>query len=252
MKNRHLLAALAVPVLGVSLALSGGCSRTMVREPLPVDGANSADLEKQLDFWHSLPGRSAVSNNEGLHGLILFLEGQDPHETYDARVSYAKEKGWLPGSFNEPGEMVMQRGTLARAIAKGVDIKGGVMMRVTGGNARYAARELQYLGIMGESTDMQALSGLDYVGVISKVQDWQTTEEIRKQTKRPTARIRPVPPREENSAAGQAGEGQSGTGPTEGGQTEAPAPEGTAPAGEPAQAPEPQKAEPGQSEPKPG
>lgn len=204
--RQHTLAALVVPVLGVALAVFAGCSRTMVREPLPIDGVNSADVDKQLEFWHSLPGRSAVSNNEGLHGLILFIDGQDPNETYEARVSYAKEKGWLPGHFNEPGEMVMQRGTLARAIAKGVDIKGGVMMRVTGGNARYAARELQYMGIMGESTDMQALSGLDYVGVISKVQDWQTTEEYRKQTKRPAAKVRPVPPREQNSA-GAAGDG---------------------------------------------
>lgn len=216
-------------------AAATGCQRSTVREPLAIDGVDASDPAKQLDFWHSLPGRSAVSNNEGLHGLILFVDGQDPNTNYEQRVAYAKEKGWLAQGFNEPGEMVMQRGTLARAIAVSNNIKGGVMMRVTNSAGRYAARELQYLRIMGDGTEQQVLSGLDYVGVISKVQDYMAVEAARAETGKPTSRIRPVPPREENSNMGGDASSPSGAAP--------------APAESPTAAPEPPAQEPEASKP---
>jgi hypothetical protein len=205
--------ALMLPLLA-ALAMASGCSRSMVREPLNIDGPTTDAAGAQLDFWHSLPGKSAISNNEGLHGLILFVDGNDPHENYDQRVAYAKEKGWLTQGFDEPGDMVMQRGTLARAIAVSSDIKGGVMMRVTNSSGRYASRELQYLGIMAESTEQQALSGLDFVGVISKMQDYQAIEAARVETGRPRSQIRAVPPREKNNeGVGTGTETSTGTPP---------------------------------------
>ncbi len=210
MTRTHRPTTVFVLTLAAMTSLSA-CTRTMVREPLSIDGPKADADAAALEFWHSLPGKSAVSNNEGLHGLILFADGKDPSENYDQRVAYAKEKGWLTQSFNEPGDMVMQRGTLAKAIAVATDIKGGVMMRVTNSSGRYAARELQYLGIMAESTEQQALSGLDYVGVISKIQDYQAIEAARAESKKPRSQIRPVPPREQNNA-GVGGEEQTSEG----------------------------------------
>lgn len=189
-----------VPLVLAAVVSAGGCQRSMVRDALPIDGPKADAAAAQLDFWHSLPGKSAISNNEGLHGLILFTEGNDPNENYDQRLAFAKQKGWLSERFDEPGDMVMQRGTLARAIAVSTDIKGGVMMHLTNSHGRYASRELQYLGIMAESTPQQALSGLDFVGVIAKVQDYQTIEAVRAETGKPKSKIRAVPPREQNDA----------------------------------------------------
>lgn len=224
----------------IVLALAAaGCQRTIVREPLAIDGLDPNDAGKQLDFWHSLPGRSAVTNNEGLHGLILLAEGKDESQNYDQRVAYAIEKGWLPAGFSEQGDLAMQRGTLARAVAVSQGIKGGVMMRLTNSHARYAERELEYLRIMGPGTALQAVSGLDYVGVVSKAQDYTYIEQARAETGQPRARVLPVPPRDQNTS----GVGTPPSGTEQPAGEPAPAPS-EPPANPPTEAPAPPASDP--------
>lgn len=161
------------------------CSRTLVEEPIATD-YDRENIVQSVDFWHELPRRSAVTNNEGLHGLILFADGDDPNETYAQRIDYFKALGWLDEDFDEPANLAMQRGTLARALANALEIKGGVMMRLTDKSARYATRELVFMGIMPPGTEQQVLSGYQYVGVISEAQDYQLLRE--------GAEVRDVPP----------------------------------------------------------
>ncbi len=167
-------AAFAVLVASV-LAGGAGCSRTIVAKPQLTD-YEPDDVSAELDFWHSLPDRSAVTNDEGLHGVLLFADGTDTARTYAERVVLLKERGWLSADFDEAGNVVMERGTLAKVLSHAMDIDGGVMMRLTSKSRRYSTRELVYLGIMGAGTEQQVLSGIDYIGVISKAQDWQTAQ----------------------------------------------------------------------------
>jgi hypothetical protein len=158
-------------VCGIALGLSS-CARSLVSGGLDTS-YNPQDITRDVAFWHRLPERSAITNDEGLHGLLGFVLGDDPAKTYDARVKLAIQKGLLPSGFSEPINATMTKGTLAYGLARYLDVKGGVMMRVSGGSGRYATRELTYLGILPEdSTDNQSISGLDFVGVISKAQDY--------------------------------------------------------------------------------
>jgi hypothetical protein len=156
----------------VLAACVAGCARTTVRQVEATD-YDPNDENAELDFWHNLPGRSAVTNDEGLHGVLVFADGQDPTRSYSDRIALLKERGWITKGFDEPGTLAMQRGTLAKALCHVLEVKGGVMMRVTDKSPRYAARELMYLGILAPGTEQQVLSGLDYLGVISKAQDYQ-------------------------------------------------------------------------------
>ncbi|HYD01209.1 MAG TPA: hypothetical protein VEB22_08280 [Phycisphaerales bacterium] len=151
---------------------AAGCARSMITGGLDT-AYNSQDITRDVAFWHRLPERSAITNDEGLHGVLGFVYGEDPAKTYDERVKLAVEKGLLPRGFDEPLNATMTRGTLAYALARYLDVKGGVMMTLSGGSARYATRELTYMGLLPEdSTANQSISGLDFVGVISKVQDF--------------------------------------------------------------------------------
>ncbi len=163
---------LILATLAAGAVLASGCARTVVQDPLPTD-YDETDITAQLDFWHELPGRSAVSNNEGLHGVILLFDGTDPTDNYESRVALLKEKGWLPRKFAEPGDLAMQRGTLAYALCRAMDFdQGGVMYQLTDGSPRYATRELTYAGVMPEGSDLMVVDGLDYVGVVSRAQDY--------------------------------------------------------------------------------
>jgi len=175
----------AAAILATAALSMSACSRTLVEEPIATD-YDRRDIVRSVDFWHELPRRSAVTNDEALHGLILFADGDDPNETYDQRAEYLKALGWLAGGFDEPANLAMQRGTLAKALTHALEIEGGVMMQLTGKSARYATRELVFLGIMPPGTEQQVLSGYQYVGVISEAQDYQLLRE--------GANVREVPP----------------------------------------------------------
>lgn len=164
------------------LLLAGACQRTTITDSEPTN-YDPNDLTAQLDFWHDLPGRSAVSNDEGFHGVLLLFEGVDPTTTYDERVAHLKEIGWLQESFDEPADLAMQRGTLSRLLVEAMEIKGGVMMTITDAAPRYAYKELVYIGVMPDGSELMVVDGLDYLGVVSRAQDYMVVQGLKQHAK---------------------------------------------------------------------
>lgn len=148
--------------------LSFGCTRTTIDHAIPTDYARDDDTAA-LDFWHNLSERPAISNDEGLHGVLVLMAGNDPTTSYEDRLELLRDEGWIPESFNEPAHLAMQRGTLAKAIAEAIGIEGGVMYTLTGAR-RYADRELVALQVLPPGTELQAVSGADFLGIITRAQ----------------------------------------------------------------------------------
>jgi hypothetical protein len=82
----------------------------------------------------------------------------------------------LAKSFNQPAEQAVQRGTLAVALVKALDIKGGVMLRLLGPTQRYAVRELVFMELYPPSSPNQTFSGVEFLGIIAKAEDYQRQE----------------------------------------------------------------------------
>ena len=78
-----------------ALALLNGCARTVVENPQATT-YDPNDVDAQITFWHELPGRSAITNDEGLHGVILMVEGTDTTGSWENRLAWLDERGWLP------------------------------------------------------------------------------------------------------------------------------------------------------------
>jgi len=163
--------------------MQGGCARTVVKNPLTTD-APPEDVTARLDFWDALTTHGIVSNDEGLHGLFLLAESTDPSASYSDRVARAKERGWLAGNFDEPADLAMQRGTLARAVCRVCGIEGGLIMHAIGPTARYATRELIYMGMMAPGTEQQSFSGREFIGVVTKAQDYLALQRLAEENKR--------------------------------------------------------------------
>jgi hypothetical protein len=170
-KVRRLLVTSVLPAL--LLASSGaGCAAPVVAEPLTGKyGGN--EPEAQLEFWHSLAQRPIASNDEAFHALLLYLDGKDPAGDYGGRVAELKRRRALPSGFNRPAGEAVERGTLAVALVRTLKIDGGWALTLLGPTPRYATRELQYLGLFPPSTPRQTFSGMDVVGVIGRVEDYQ-------------------------------------------------------------------------------
>lgn len=153
------------------------CARTRIAEPFDVN-LRPGSLDSEMAYWGHIAERPTVSNNEALHGLLLFADGVDLTRSWEERVELARERNWVGDSFHEDPDLAIQRGTLARAVAVICRIKGGVMMRLLGPTARYAQRELVWEGIIAGGTANQTITGLEFVGVISKAQDYMLRNEI--------------------------------------------------------------------------
>ena len=153
------------------VGLTTGCQPTKVQTTLmPAYAGNEADV--QMEFWHRLAEKQLTSNNEAFHALLIFVDGEDNTERYYQRVEALKRKGMLMPDFEGHADDAVSRGTMAVALFKALDLKGGVIMSVFGPSPRYATRELRYRNIYPESSPNQTFSGGEFIGLIGRAQDW--------------------------------------------------------------------------------
>jgi hypothetical protein len=159
--------------LAFAAALTGCETSPVVDSPIVVDH-DPADVGAQMEYWHGLTDRPVVSNNEALHGLILFKNLEDPASDYAGRVQWLRDNGYLsiePGG----GENATTLGTLAHILAQMLEVDGGLTMRLVGPNPRYALRELVYLGVMTPGTSQQGIAGIDFVGLLARAEAYTET-----------------------------------------------------------------------------
>ena len=161
-----------VLILVLGVMITSGCQSARVANPLTQQMAGN-EPDQQLDFWHTLATRNVTSNDEAFHGILLFTDGTDPANSYDQRVATLKARNMLPDSFSAPADVAVQRGDLAVAISRILDINGGLMMRLTGNHPRYATRELVFMDIFPPSSPRQTFSGNEFLGIIGRVEDYQ-------------------------------------------------------------------------------
>ena len=155
----------------------GGCSAATVDRSL-TDSLSGNEPAAQMEFWHTLSEQRITSNDDALHGVLLFADGQDPVGDYEARVQNLKDRGWLPAQFDQPANQAISRGTLAVILVKLLDIKGGLTMRLIGPRPRYAVRELRFVGLYPPSSPHQTFTGQQFVSLIGRVEDYQRTQEL--------------------------------------------------------------------------
>jgi hypothetical protein len=159
----------------LAAVVAAGCQSSKVGQPLDPKLAGN-DLDAQLEFWHALPERKAVSNDEAFHALLLFVEGTDAAADYDGRVRLLKDRRMLPANFDGAAEDVVRRGIVAMALAKALEIEGGLTMQLFGSSPRYAVREMQYAGLFPASSPQQTFSGAEFLGIIGRAEDYQRAQ----------------------------------------------------------------------------
>jgi hypothetical protein len=161
---------LAIALAAVLLA---GCTKAAwVDQPLTRQ-IKGDDAMSEIRYWHTLADRPVTCNDEAFHGLLMYLDGDDPAKDYPARVTTLKSRGMLPANFDRPANEAVSRGTLAVALVKVLNIKGGATMQLFGPTPRYATRELEFEGVYPPSSPNQTFSGAQFLGIIGKVEDYQ-------------------------------------------------------------------------------
>jgi hypothetical protein len=158
------------------MVLLTGCQAARVTQPPLTRQYGGSDDDAKFGFWNGIADRPLISNDEAFHGLLLYKYDRDPEISYAQRVSLMKGNHYLPADFNAPADEATNRAILAYAITQMFGIKGGLMMHLLGTTPRYALLELQDMGMFPASSENQTFSGLEYVGIISKIQDYEAGE----------------------------------------------------------------------------
>jgi hypothetical protein len=156
----------------VAAMLLSGCQSARVETPVTATlGGN--DPDQQIEFWHTLAEQPVTSNDDAFHGLLLYIDGNDPATDYPGRVAALRSKKLLPDDFKGEATDAIQRGTLAVAIVQALHIKGGWAMHAFGPTPRYATRELQFLELYPLSSPTQTFTGSEFLGIMGKFEDEQ-------------------------------------------------------------------------------
>ena len=185
-------------LLAAAVLLLAGCQTARVERPLTRDHGGN-DPNEQLEFWDRLAGEPVTSNDDAFHGLLMFLDGDDPAADYAGRVRELKSRRMLPAKFNQPAEQAVDRGTLAVAVLKALNIRGGLALRLLGPSPRYAVRELVFMELYPPSSPNQTFSGVEFLGIIGKLEDYQRQQGIEQDmglqvAPEPRPGVQPTPP----------------------------------------------------------
>ena len=161
--------------MGTIVALGSGCTlfeRTKL-ENSAVQQFPSNDQD--FDFWDTLAKQSIVTNDDALHGLLLFSDGKDECTTYECRYEAGVAKGWFDGSWGgmPPAEESARVGWVAVAACQILEIRGGLTMRLFGDSPRYCSRELAFMGLLPSLSENEALTGLEFTALIDNIEDRQ-------------------------------------------------------------------------------
>lgn len=163
-------ARLATALVASAMVL-GGCQRTMVENPA---AAQFPASEEQLEFLDALETQRVVSNDDALHGLLMFADADADLRTWDERLARARELGWVSEKDDPAANESVTVGRVSSVLCRVLDIDGGLTMRLFGPSPRYATRELVYLRLLTDRTEYQTLSGLEFLDLLSRAEDYRT------------------------------------------------------------------------------
>ena len=98
-------------VVSVLLMCCGmGCERARIKDSAVDQFPRSA---QELDFLDALEKQMVVTNDDALHGLIVFADGADLSSTYEGRVAVARQKQWVGSGWNPPADESAQIGWMS-------------------------------------------------------------------------------------------------------------------------------------------
>ena len=147
-----------------------GCSvaELAVQSPsakLPADDGSAAYLDRVSSMEN-------VSQNEAMRGILMLLEIDDAQDTFQQRVDKLRSRKLIDSSWPLQADRPITRGQAAYMIYQACDMRGGVILTLTGPSQRYCLRELQYRNIFSLGAAFTALSGGEYIATLGRADSY--------------------------------------------------------------------------------
>ena len=108
----------------------------------------------------------------------MLLNGEDKAAGFRQRVEALTAKGVLPGDWTYDAQRPITRGRLAYMVCRACDLRGGVILSLTGPSQRYCLRELQYMGMVSGTTVWGQPNGMEFVAILTRADTYRRTGEL--------------------------------------------------------------------------
>ncbi|MBN3037876.1 MAG: hypothetical protein JW869_00500 [Candidatus Omnitrophica bacterium] len=114
--------------------------------------------------------------------VVILMGREQEYKDLDSQLTYLQDQQLLPKKYlaNFDPKLPLRRGLAAYIFCKLLDIKGGVILRTFGVSERYALKELEFEGIMGQGHVNDIISGEELVVILTQAANYLA--EQRKQT----------------------------------------------------------------------
>ncbi len=132
---------------------------------LPADDGSAAYLDRVSTMQN-------VSQNEAMRGILMLLEIDDAKDTFQQRVAKLRDRGLVDPSWRLQADRPITRGQAAYMIYQACDMRGGVILTLTGPSQRYCLRELQYRSLFSQGAVFTALSGGEYIATLGRADSY--------------------------------------------------------------------------------
>ncbi len=124
--------------------------------------------EGSAAYLDRISSMKTISENQAFHGILLLMNSEDPHGTFESRVKELLSRDIARRSWDFSADRPLRRGRMAYLVCRLCGIEGGVVMRLVGPNERYCLRELKYKGIVRNSSPSGIVSGFEFAAVLAR------------------------------------------------------------------------------------
>lgn len=139
-------------------------------KPKPRDPKEQTFDRLDLAYMMAIMQKKFTHRYDACKAIVLILGVQDQYLDMNAQVAFLREKEILPKKFEKEFDVMqpLRKGLFAYMVAKTLDIKGGVSMRLFGMKERTAVKELAFEGIMPDSNKNDLVRGDEFVIVLQE------------------------------------------------------------------------------------
>lgn len=168
---KPLSALLAATMLCCASCQRPGAAPAIEKGEVMLSGADSAA------FLDRMSSQSYVTEAEAVEGIRLILQKED-------KVSFAKAidelqtAGIVSDRWRFKADDHATKGMVAYMVYQMCNIRGGMTLMVFGPSRRYCLKELQFRGLMGEGLSYNAVTGMEFVSVLTRADEYRETGKV--------------------------------------------------------------------------
>ncbi|MBN1490664.1 MAG: hypothetical protein JXA69_12165 [Phycisphaerae bacterium] len=154
------------------VAAVGGCAGPRATPP-SIDPQTLDDMSFMHDYLVTQP---TVTVDEAYRAILILADGEDPHETFDARRADLEARGITRPAWKLQADHCIDKGSAAYMVCVVLKIQGGLNRVIFGswglGDRRYALRELVYRELMADAPAYRYITGAELAGLMRKADEY--------------------------------------------------------------------------------